>query len=159
MVTKHRFRIHAAKVGLALLAGVLAVAMAVNGISVKSPVSLIVAAAFAGFAVWIVLLVPVVQGSKVRVGFGTVDFADGDPVGMQNLDIRVMRVVSLGTYLQVTAERPGGQPISIPLTRNGKPSHRPQDYMALAAAMRANPAIEPVATEVERLAGVASSPS
>jgi hypothetical protein len=152
MVTKHRFRIGVSTIAVSVVATGLAVAIAVNGIITTSVGGIIVAVALMLVAIWAVLLVPVVCGSKVRVGLCSVDFADHHPVDIQHLDIRVFRVLSLGTFLQVAVERPDSPPIAIPLARNGKPSHRPADYAALAAAMRANPAHASALAHVERLA-------
>jgi hypothetical protein len=152
MVKKHRFRIGVSTIAVSVVAAGAAIAMAINGVIKASVGGIIVAVALGMIAVWVLLLVPVVRGSRVRVGLGTVDFADGEPVGVQHLDIRVMRVLSLGTYLQITVERGDSPPIAIPLARNGRPSHRPADYAALAAAMRVNPDNATAVAHVERLA-------
>jgi hypothetical protein len=152
MVKKHRFHIGISTIAMSVVAAGSATAMAVNGVIKTSVGGVIVAVALAMIAVWVLLLVPVVRGSRVRVGFGSVDFADRQPVDVQHLDIRVLRVLSLGTYLQIRVERPDSPPIAIPLARNGKPTHRPADYAALAAALRVNPDNAPVVAHVERLA-------
>ncbi|MBI4932520.1 MAG: hypothetical protein HY828_01500 [Actinobacteria bacterium] len=152
MVKKHRFRIGVSTIAVSVVAAGSAIAMAINGVIKASVGGIIVAAALGMIAVWVLLLVPVVCGSRVRVGLGTVDFADGQPVDVQHLDIRVLRVLSLGTYLQITVERADSPPIAIPLARNGKPSHRPADYAALAAAMRVNPDNANAVAHVELLA-------
>jgi len=144
----HRFALPRSFVLLGLVFLAAAAGCTAVAIIEKQPSLLLSAGFFVAIILYGVLARPRISGSTLHVGLKSRDLSAGGRAAFRAYTYRY-NGIKAQRKVQLVFIDPKGSKMALNISSPGKLVHRPVDYAALSAVMRANPNMAEMATELD----------